>query len=78
MGPSESGGDFVVEEPEPGVYNPTGAEPPVWQPAPQDVLDMFELLETEQVIPAVDNLKQFIAVYDSCGFARMVIPMDTR
>ena len=41
------------------------AEPPVWQPAPQDVLDMFELLETEQVIPAVDNLKQFIAVYDS-------------
>ena len=50
MGPSESGGDFVVEEPEPGVYNPTGADPPVWQPAPQDILHMFELLDTEQVI----------------------------
>ncbi|XP_076453094.1 uncharacterized protein LOC143288460 [Babylonia areolata] len=52
MGPgSEGGEEFVVEEVEPDVYNPTGIEPPVWQPAPQDILLMFEQLEKDQVLP---------------------------
>ncbi|KAK7087965.1 PAXIP1-associated glutamate-rich protein 1A-like [Littorina saxatilis] len=51
MGPSDGAGDFVVEEPEPELYNPTWAEPPVWQPAPQDILLMFQQLDTDQVLP---------------------------
>ncbi|KAL8584710.1 hypothetical protein ACOMHN_035630 [Nucella lapillus] len=50
-GGSEGGEEFVVEEGEPGLYNPSGVEPPVWQPTPQDILLMFEQLERDQVLP---------------------------
>jgi hypothetical protein len=56
MGPSDDkqsscGGDmnFRVEEPDPAPYNCTGADPPVWELNPQDILSLFQQLQSGQV-----------------------------
>lgn len=49
MGPGDGRCDFVVHEPDVAVYNPTGLDPPVWEPRPEDIISMFQQLESQKV-----------------------------
>lgn len=42
--------DFVVEDPTPELYNLNRAVPPLWEPQTTDLLSMFHILQSGQVL----------------------------